>query len=107
MLINRLIPLATYVDVLGQQVVGSLVLLEEIAVGGATGEEAAEKEAEESGRKVRNASIPLELYLGHHSPSTESSQGFSGRKRRHIGHSSSRGAKGSCSESAAAGGEDS
>jgi hypothetical protein len=49
----------------------------------------------------------LELYLSHYSPSTESSQGFSGRKRRDIGHSSSRGAKGSCSERAAAGGEDS
>ena len=44
--------LATYVNVLSQQVVGSLVLLKKIAVGGAAGEEAAEEETEESGRKV-------------------------------------------------------
>jgi hypothetical protein len=49
LLINCLIPLVTHVDVLGQEVVGRLVLLEEVAVGGAAGEEAAKKEAEEAG----------------------------------------------------------
>ena len=44
--------LATYVNVLSQQVVGSLVLFKKIAVGGAAGEEATEEETEESGHKV-------------------------------------------------------
>lgn len=51
LLINCLIPLVTHVDVLGQEVVGRLVLLEEVAIGGAAGEEAAEKEAKEAGRQ--------------------------------------------------------
>lgn len=75
------------VDILSQQIVGSLVFLEKIAVGGAAGEEATEEETKES--------------------STEGSQGFPSRKRRGIGHSSGRGAKGSASERAAAGREDS
>ena len=51
-LINCSVMLATYVNVLSQQVVGSLVLFKKIAVGGAAGEEATEEETEESGRKV-------------------------------------------------------
>lgn len=41
-------PWNTYVDILGQEVVGELVLLEEVAVGSATREEASKKESEKS-----------------------------------------------------------
>jgi hypothetical protein len=38
----------TYVDVLGEQVVGSLVLLDQVAVDGAAGKSGSQKEAEQA-----------------------------------------------------------
>lgn len=53
-LINCPISFVTHINILGQQVVGDLVLLEEIAVGGAASEKATEKEAEKTENKVNN-----------------------------------------------------
>ncbi|KAM5362767.1 hypothetical protein ACJZ2D_012351 [Fusarium nematophilum] len=113
--------MGTHVDILGQKVVGGLVLLEEVAVGSAAREEAAEKETEESNRQRRRAagsailvpqadplpSIGIPREIRAHSPSTESPHGFPGRQGRGIGHSSGGGVEASLRERAAAGEQDS
>jgi hypothetical protein len=62
-LISCLISFVTYINILGQQVVGGLVLLEEIAVGRAAGQEATEKEAEKTDNKVNNIISVKKLFL--------------------------------------------
>lgn len=61
-LINCLISFVTHINILGQQVVGDLVLLEEIAVGSAASEKATEKEAKKTDNKVNN-NISVERVL--------------------------------------------